>query len=44
MLTDHCKVPPFSPQPFGWPYRLEGEDCALYVQHGMLNLTTIFLS
>ncbi|KAG1776157.1 hypothetical protein EV702DRAFT_1198461 [Suillus placidus] len=27
-------VPPSSPQPFGWPYRAEGKDCALHAQNG----------
>ncbi|KAG0695269.1 hypothetical protein DFH29DRAFT_880176 [Suillus ampliporus] len=27
-------VPPLSPQPFGWPYRPEGEECNLHTQSG----------
>ncbi|KAG1856424.1 hypothetical protein F4604DRAFT_1685454 [Suillus subluteus] len=32
-LVQSGQIPPFSPQPYGWPYRLEGEDCALHAQH-----------
>ncbi|KAG1803370.1 hypothetical protein EV424DRAFT_1544886 [Suillus variegatus] len=27
-------VPPLRPQPFGWPYRPEGEECDLHTQSG----------
>ncbi|KAG2046733.1 hypothetical protein BDR06DRAFT_977278 [Suillus hirtellus] len=32
-LVQSGQIPPFSPQPFGWPYRLEGEDCTLHARH-----------
>ncbi|KAG1756930.1 hypothetical protein EDD22DRAFT_957314 [Suillus occidentalis] len=32
-LVQSGQIPPFSPQPYGWPYRPEGEDCALHARH-----------
>ncbi|KAG1871549.1 hypothetical protein F4604DRAFT_1926282 [Suillus subluteus] len=40
-LVQCGSIPPSAPRPYGWPYRLEGEDCVLHAQHDGDSLTNV---